>query len=62
MMTAPIDQPMFTLRQLCAGILAIPVEADRELERLVLDSRKVQAGDVFIAIRSEEHTSELQSH
>jgi len=51
MMTAPIDQQMFTLRQLCAGILAIPAEADRELERLVIDSRSVQAGDVFIALR-----------
>ena len=51
MMTAPIGQQNFTLRQLCVGILEIPAEADREVSRLVLDSRTVHAGDVFIALR-----------
>ncbi len=51
MMTAPMGQQGFTLRKLCAGILAIPAEADRELSRLVLDSRTVRSGDVFIALQ-----------
>ena len=51
MMTAPIGQQSATLRKLCAGIFAIPAEADRELSRLVLDSRAVRAGDVFIALQ-----------
>ncbi|MFO7604080.1 MAG: UDP-N-acetylmuramoyl-L-alanyl-D-glutamate--2,6-diaminopimelate ligase [Gammaproteobacteria bacterium] len=51
MMVAAMGQQGVTLRQLCAGIVAIPAEADREIGRLVLDSREVQRGDVFLALQ-----------
>jgi len=51
MMTAPVGQQNHKLKQLCAGIVGIPAEADREVSRLVIDSRIARAGDVFIALQ-----------
>ena len=36
---------------LLKALISIPAQADREISRLVLDSRRIQAGDLFFAIR-----------
>lgn len=59
MMTAEMGQQHHTLRQLCAGIVAVPADVDRECRRLVLDSRTVVAGDVFIALQGHRHDASI---
>ncbi len=49
MMSAPKQKVSMTLGQLLNGFASLSPEADRVIGHLILDSRKVQHGDVFLA-------------
>ncbi len=38
----------------CGGRLSCEMSEDRELNRVVIDSRKVEPGDLFVAYRGEK--------
>ncbi|MGQ0657041.1 MAG: UDP-N-acetylmuramoyl-L-alanyl-D-glutamate--2,6-diaminopimelate ligase [Chromatiales bacterium] len=49
MMTATPISPLPTLRGLLAGLVTLDARHDRRVQGLALDSRRVRAGDVFLA-------------
>ena len=50
------------IAQACSGIYCGPEDKkDRCVTSITSDSRKAEEGCLFVPIRSEEHTSELQS-
>jgi len=53
MMTAKQQSNFITLSSLLDGVVSIPAEYNVEIKNLVLDSRQVKSGDVFIAINGE---------
>jgi len=53
MMTAKQQSNFITLSSLLDGIVSIPAEYNAEIKNLVLDSRQVKPGDVFIAINGD---------
>ena len=50
-----------TLSDLLTGIIRVPVEADYVVTGLCLDSRKVTAGDTFIALKSLSRNNNAQA-